>query len=71
MAPMTKRIRVRRNFQGQAIETNIFAFEAKVILGLKITYPDGLGVKIELNDPHGSTSRQIYTLWTWDRLQTN
>ena len=32
------------------IETNNIAFEAKVILGLESTCPDGQGAKIGLND---------------------
>ena len=39
--PNTNRVKVWKYFQGQTIETNNFAFEAKVILGLESTYSDG------------------------------
>ena len=35
MASRSNRVKVRKNFYGLAIETNNFAFEVKVILGLK------------------------------------
>ena len=49
MAPMTNRVKVRRYILGLTIETNDFAFEVKVILGLEISCPDGQGAKIWLN----------------------
>ena len=41
MDPMANMVKVWKYFQGQTIETNNFAFEAKVILGLESTYSDG------------------------------
>ena len=41
MGPMTNRVKVRIYFYGLTIEINNFAFEVKVILGLKSTIPDG------------------------------
>ena len=38
MAPMTNRVKVRRYILGLTIETNNFAFEVKVILGLDSTH---------------------------------
>ena len=35
MAPRSNRAKVRKNVYGLAIETNNFAFDVKVILGLK------------------------------------
>ena len=52
MDPMANRVKVWKYFQGQAIETNNFAFEAKVILGLESTCQDGHGAKIELIGSH-------------------
>ena len=37
MEPMTNRVKVSKNFLGLSIETNNFAFEVKVILGLEST----------------------------------
>ena len=37
MEHMTNTIKVRRYFQGLAIDINNFAFEIKVILGLEVT----------------------------------
>ena len=34
------------------MESNNFALEVKVILGLKSTRPDGYGAKIGLNGPY-------------------
>ena len=39
-------------FQGLTSETKNFAFEVKVILGLKSTGPDSPVAKIGLTDPH-------------------
>ena len=52
MAPMTNRDKVWQYFQGQTIETDNFAFDVKVILGLESTCADGLGAEIGLNGPH-------------------
>ena len=41
MAPMHKMVKVKIYFQSLTIEINNFAFEVKVILGLKSTIPDG------------------------------
>ena len=41
MVPKTNRGKVWKYFQGLTIETNNFAFEVKVILGLESTRPDG------------------------------
>ena len=38
MAPKTDRVKVSKYFQGLTVETNNFAFEVKVILGLKTTF---------------------------------
>ena len=38
MAPMTNRVKVSKHFLGLSIETNNFAFEVKVILGLESTH---------------------------------
>ena len=40
MNTMANRAKVWKYFQGQTIETNNFAFEAKVILDLLSTCPD-------------------------------
>ena len=37
MSPMPNRVKVKRHFQGLIIETNNFAFEIKVVLGLETT----------------------------------
>ena len=52
MTPMTNRDKGWKLFQGLTIETNNFAFQVKVILGLESTCPDGKGAKIGLNGPH-------------------
>ena len=52
MTPMTNRVKVQKYFSGVFLETNNFAFEVKVILGVESTCPDGQGAKIGLNDPH-------------------
>ena len=41
MAPITNRVKFGKYFWSLFSETNIFAFEIKVILGLKSTCPDG------------------------------
>ena len=41
MAPMTNRGKIQKYFYGLTIETNNFAFEVKVILGLESTHPNG------------------------------
>ena len=41
MAPKTNKGNLWKYFQGLTIETNNFAFEVKVILGLGSTRPDG------------------------------
>ena len=41
MAPMSNRVKVWKYFQGLTIETNNFAFEVKVILGLESTILNG------------------------------
>ena len=41
MDPMAIRVKVGKYFEGQTIETNNFAFEAKVILGPESTCLDG------------------------------
>ena len=38
---MANRVKVKKYFKGLIIETNNFAFEVKVILGLESTCPDG------------------------------
>ena len=48
---MTNRVKVLKCFQGLTIETNNFAFEVKVILGMERTCPDCYGVEIGLNGP--------------------
>ena len=40
MDPMTNRVKVWKYVKGLTIETNNFAFEVKVILGLESTYQD-------------------------------
>ena len=49
--PKTNRVNVLRCLQGLSIETNNFAFEVKVILGLESTLRDDQGAKIGLNGP--------------------
>ena len=49
---MTNRDKVLR-FKSLTIETNNFAFEIKVILGLKNIHPGCQVVEVGLNDPHG------------------
>ena len=51
MAPRSNRVKVQKNLYGLSIETNNFAFEVKVILGLESTCLDGQGAKIGLNGP--------------------
>ena len=41
MAPMTNRVKVSKHFLGLSIETNNFAFEVKVILGLESSISEG------------------------------
>ena len=41
MDPMAKRVKVWEKFKGLMIDTNNFTFEAKAILGLESTCPDG------------------------------
>ena len=45
MAPMKNRVKVWLYIEGLTIDTNNFAFEVKVMLGLESTRPDGLGLK--------------------------
>ena len=52
MDPLANRVKVWKYFYGQTIETNNFAFEAKVILGLESTCSDGQGAKIGLDGSH-------------------
>ena len=52
MAPMTNRVKVRKHFLGLSIETNNFAFEVKVILGLESTYLESRVAEIGFNGPH-------------------
>ena len=52
MAPRANTVKVWKYLQGLTIETNNFAFEAKVILGLESTCSDGYGAKIGLNGSH-------------------
>ena len=49
---MTDRVKVRKYFWGQTIDTGIFCFDVKVIPGLSNNHKDGLGAKIGLNGPH-------------------
>ena len=51
IAPMTNRFKVWYYVQGGTCDTNNFAFEVKVILGLESTCPDGQGAKTGLNGP--------------------
>ena len=53
MASITNRIKVLKHLLGLIIETNNFAFEVKVILGLESTCQDAQGAKIGLNGSHG------------------
>ena len=48
---MTNRVKVRRYFKGLTAETNNFAFEVKVILGLGSVCSDGQMAIIGLNGP--------------------
>ena len=52
MGPITSRAKFRKYFYGLTIKTKNFAFEAKVILGLEITCPDGYGAMIGLKILH-------------------
>ena len=56
MDPMANRVKVWKYFQGQTIETNNFAFEAKVILGLERTCADEGKAKIGLS---GSMTNRV------------
>ena len=40
MVPQTNGVKVKRYILGLALETNNFAFEVKVLLGLESTFPD-------------------------------
>ena len=51
MAPLTNMVKVQRNVHGKSNETNNFAFEDMVILGLESTRLDGQVAKIGLNGP--------------------
>ena len=51
MAPRSNRVKVRKNLNGLAIETNNFASEVNVISGLESTHPDGYEARIGLNGP--------------------
>ena len=46
MAPMTNRVKVRKHFLGLSIETNNFAFEVKVILGLESTHLESWDTRV-------------------------
>ena len=50
--PMTNRVKVWKYFKGVTKETNIFAFEVKVKIGLESICPEDLVTKIGLNGPH-------------------
>ena len=50
--PMTNRVKVWRYFKGVTKETNIFAFEVKVTIGMESTWPEDKVTKIGLNGPH-------------------
>ena len=50
MAPKTSKAMVLKHLLGLIIETNNFAFEVKVILGLESTCQDAQGAKIGLNE---------------------
>ena len=52
MDPIANMVKVWKYFWGLTIETNNFAFKAKVILGLESTCPDGKGANIGLNGSH-------------------
>ena len=52
MATTANMVKVWRYFYGLTIETNNFAFEIKVILDLKSTFPGCQEPKIGLNGPH-------------------
>ena len=49
---MTNRVKVRRYFYGVTAETDNFAFEVKVILGLESTFPNDKVDKKGLSSPH-------------------
>ena len=51
MDPMANRVKVWKYFQGQTIETNNFAFKAKVILDMK-SLAQMARAKIGLNGSH-------------------
>ena len=51
MAPLANRVKFWKYFKGLSIETEFFAFEVKVILGLESTCPDGYGALIGLSGP--------------------
>ena len=50
--PLINRVKVQIYFYGLTIEIDNFAFEVKVILGLKRPFPDSKGAKIGLNGFH-------------------
>ena len=52
MTLVTNRVKVLRHFYGLTTETNNFASDVKVILGLESTSTDGQVTKIGLNDPN-------------------
>ena len=51
MEPLTNRVKVRIYFSDLTIETNNFAFEVKVILGLESTHLEIWVAKLGLNGP--------------------
>ena len=52
MAPMTKRVKVKKYILGLLMATSNFAFEVKAILGLESTHLESWVAKIGLNGPH-------------------
>ena len=53
MTLVTNRVKVLRHFYGLTTETNNFASDVKVILGLESIRIYGLVAKIGLNGPNG------------------
>ena len=65
MTPMTNMVKVRRYFYGLTIETNKFAFEVKVTLGLKSTIPEGVVRWVVGSDGIQLILRPIQPDWSW------
>ena len=70
MAPMTNKVKVQKYFQGLTIETNNFAFQVKVILGLltietnNFAFEAKVIVGLKNTGPDGQKAKKVeWFLW--------